>query len=124
MSEGDLSAAFDEFRWWTLWEFHGDWPLREPYLDAPNYFTDITEDERARLAGRLLRELHREGWATFVHRDDSGKEFPLSDSEVEEAIALVPRWPVAPEIEDVWLLQTEKARVWQENEHRERFGAG
>jgi hypothetical protein len=54
----------------------------------------------------------------------AARKSPLSDPEVEEAIALMPRWPVEPEIEDVWLLQTEKARVWQENEHRQRFDAG
>jgi hypothetical protein len=122
-------AAYEEFRWWTLWELGAEPAIWEPFGDTPNFFEAADAHERCAAAERLLTELHREGWARFVRRPWNGHEWSaeteaeLRDEEVAAAIA-GNSWRVFPYGEDanIWLVPTQKAFAWKDAEAREAFG--
>jgi hypothetical protein len=122
-------AAYEEFRYWTLWELWAEPPIWEPFLDTPNHFEGADEGTRFAAAERLLAELHRDGWARFVRRPWNGNkwsaatETELDDAEVAAAIA-GNSWRAYPYGEDanIWLVPTEKGVAWKDTEAREAFG--
>jgi hypothetical protein len=104
--------------WYAEWRYTTLYELNDGYLyefDAPPaFFPWADADARAELTRRLLGELWRDGWATFMRR---GADAPraLSDAEVEAVIedrAWEPR-PALGDAIDVIVRPTAKARAWQ-----------
>jgi len=65
MDPGETQAEwFENFKWTTLEEAVGGEWLREPALDALNWFA---LEKALEIGERALRELHLEGFIYFVH---------------------------------------------------------
>jgi catechol 2,3-dioxygenase-like lactoylglutathione lyase family enzyme len=112
---------YRDFRHQTLWELGEGAPswVWEIYGDTGNWFPDAGDDKRAAWAGRLLRELRSEGWATVVRRSverGGDEDHPLTDGEFEQLMEgdmWRPEPPVPMEASEFVLVPTKRILDWQ-----------
>ena len=106
----DNPESLDDLTYWILWESPVETPLWEAFWQAQPDGDPLDVE-------RILDELHSEGLFTFEFRPMNSFETgtPMSPEEVRAAIR-DPRYrdPTTLTGPAVWMIPTDRYRIWQE----------